>query len=48
MINISPMHIFDASILLSISKEIVNLLWQIIYKSIEICKFILNVIIELY
>ena len=47
MINISLAHIFDASILSSVPKEVVNQLRQTIYKSIETCKSVLNVTVGL-
>ena len=47
MINISPAHIFDASILSSALKEVVNQWRQTVYKPIETCKSVLNATIGL-
>lgn len=47
MINISPAHIFDVSIILLAPREVVNQLRRTVCKPIEICKSVLNAIVGL-
>lgn len=45
--NILLAHIFDISILSSIIKKVVNLFRQTVYKPIETCKLVFNVMVRL-
>lgn len=46
-VNILPTHIFDTLILSSVSRKVINQLWQTIYKLIETCKSILDTMVKL-